>query len=541
MIGKNSNIDHNGNHNSINIMNNNNENQSDNNRAMNAMLVALMEKTGYTMVQENGQRKFGGPPPRWEGPPPPKGCEVFVGKIPRNCFEDELVPVFQTIGPIYEMRLMMDFSGSNRGYAFVMYTCTEDAKKAIVQLNNYQLKPGKYIGVVKSVDNCRLFVGGIPKCKTKEEILEEMSRVTEGVVSIILYNSPKDKTKNRGFAFIEYESHRAAAVARRKLMPGRIPLWGQALLVDWAEPEPEVDEETMSKVKVLYARNLMESTTEDVIREKFDEVRPGSVEKVKKLRDFCFVHFATREDAENALELLNGINLDGSVIEVTWAKPPDRAATNRNYLRPALNGPLTAYSYNPTAAYVDTHQFPSPYGVSASSVIAFPNAAAGRGTYVPRSPGRGRGRGAAGLRSGGRVFFPGGASRSTEFPIYNLPPGCHIVPANQLPIRPSKAPTQVLAEYCQKQNLGEPQYQMHSMIQQGNNGNEQLFVYKVHIPALNMQYAPRPFSRSPDEAKQIAANYALNAIGGMNWDGCEALQAFYEIPSSYPVTAAAHY
>lgn len=28
-----------------------------------AALLALMEKTGYNMVQENGQRKFGGPPP----------------------------------------------------------------------------------------------------------------------------------------------------------------------------------------------------------------------------------------------------------------------------------------------------------------------------------------------------------------------------------------------------------------------------------------------------------------------------------------------
>lgn len=26
-------------------------------------LLALMEKTGYSMIQENGQRKFGGPPP----------------------------------------------------------------------------------------------------------------------------------------------------------------------------------------------------------------------------------------------------------------------------------------------------------------------------------------------------------------------------------------------------------------------------------------------------------------------------------------------
>lgn len=28
-----------------------------------AALLSLMDRTGYSMVQENGQRKFGGPPP----------------------------------------------------------------------------------------------------------------------------------------------------------------------------------------------------------------------------------------------------------------------------------------------------------------------------------------------------------------------------------------------------------------------------------------------------------------------------------------------
>lgn len=72
-----------------------------------------------------------------------------------------------------------------------------------------------------SVDNCRLFVGGIPKTKKREEILAEMKKVTDGVVDVIVYPSAADKTKNRGFAFVEYESHRAAAMARRKLLPGQ--------------------------------------------------------------------------------------------------------------------------------------------------------------------------------------------------------------------------------------------------------------------------------------------------------------------------------
>ncbi|KAJ1216307.1 hypothetical protein NDU88_003911 [Pleurodeles waltl] len=267
-----------------------------------AALLALMETTGYNMVQENGQRKFGGPPPGWEGPPPPRGCEVFVGKIPRDMYEDELVPVFERAGKIYEFRLMMEFSGENRGYAFVMYTTKEEAQLAIRMLNNYEIRPGKFIGVCVSLDNCRLFIGAIPKEKKKEEIFDEMKKVTEGVVDVIVYPSATDKTKNRGFAFVEYESHRAAAMARRKLIPGTFQLWGHTIQVDWADPEKEVDEETMQRVKVLYVRNLMISTTEETIKAEFNKFKAGAVERVKKLRDYAFVHFFNREDAVSAIE-----------------------------------------------------------------------------------------------------------------------------------------------------------------------------------------------------------------------------------------------
>lgn len=215
-------------------------------------LVELMEATGYVITQTNGQRKFG-PPPDWNDAPPPRGCEVFIGKIPRDLYEDELVPVLQTIGKLYELRLMMDFSGNNRGYAFAVYTRREDAKQCVRALNNYEIRKGRTIGVCQSVDNCRLFVGGLPRKATKEEILAEMTAMTEGVRDVIVYASAADKTKNRGFAFVEYDSHRAAAMARRKLMTQGLELWGHHIAVDWAEPEAEVDEDIMAKVSTAGA------------------------------------------------------------------------------------------------------------------------------------------------------------------------------------------------------------------------------------------------------------------------------------------------
>ncbi|KAM6940550.1 RNA-binding protein 47 isoform 4-T6 [Xenentodon cancila] len=291
-------------------------------------LMNLMMRTGYSMVQENGQRKYG-PPPGWSSPAPPRGCEIFVGKIPRDVYEDELVPVFESVGRIYEMRLMMDFDGKNRGYAFVMYTEKHEAKRAVRELNNYEVRPGRLLGVCSSVDNCRLFIGGIPKTKKREEILEEVSKVTEGVLDVIVYASAADKMKNRGFAFVEYESHRAAAMARRKLMPGRIQLWGHQIAVDWAEPEIDVDEDVMETVKILYVRNLMMETSEETIRQIFSQWNPGCVERVKKIRDYAFVHFTSRDDAVQAMDHLNGTEIEGSCIEVTLAKPVDKEQYSR--------------------------------------------------------------------------------------------------------------------------------------------------------------------------------------------------------------------
>lgn len=61
--------------------------------------------------------------------------------------------------------------------------------------------------MVKSVDNSRLYIGRIPKDKDEEEIRTELDKLTEGIVKVIIYPCPEKKETNRGFAFIEYESH----------------------------------------------------------------------------------------------------------------------------------------------------------------------------------------------------------------------------------------------------------------------------------------------------------------------------------------------
>ena len=58
------------------------------------------------------------------------------------------------------------------------------------------------------------------------------------------------------------------------------------------------------QVKVLYVRNLKSDVTEEQLRDKFEE--HGKVERVKKVKDYGFVHFEDRDNALRAMELLNG-------------------------------------------------------------------------------------------------------------------------------------------------------------------------------------------------------------------------------------------
>ncbi|XP_033920635.1 probable RNA-binding protein 46 isoform X2 [Melopsittacus undulatus] len=350
-----------------------------------AALLALMERTGYSMVQENGQRKFGGPPPGWEGPPPPRGCEVFVGKIPRDMYEDELVPVFERAGKIYEFRLMMEFS--------------------------------------------------------------------------------------------EYESHRAAAMARRRLIPGTFQLWGHTIQVDWADPEKEVDEETMQKVKVLYVRNLMISTTEETIKAEFNKFKPGIVERVKKLRDYAFVHFFHRDDAVAAMSVMNGKCIDGASIEVTLAKPVNKEGTWKQH----FNGQISPSSEN---------------------LLGFPNKEDGHQKSLGKPVSL-------------PVHLNGQHSpvlTEVERCTYPFFPGIKLIPISMYSLKSShfSSAAMHLDYFCNKNNWAPPEYYLYSTTSQDG---EILLVYKVLIPGIadasQRIFMPDKLCTTVEDAKELAAQFTL--------------------------------
>ncbi|NXY24036.1 DND1 protein, partial [Atrichornis clamosus] len=228
------------------------------NQASKMALLAWEKETGIQLVQVNGQRRYGGPPPGWEGSPPPAGTEVYIGKLPQDIYENTLIPLFQSVGKLYEFRLMMTFSGLNRGFAYAKYSCQQDARNAIATLHRFQVREGCAIVVCRSTQKRELSVDGLATSVSLQDLEAVLKQVTEGVLSVTLHTSPYQRQAK--LAVLKYRSHQAAALAKKVLMEGNLRLRGAGIRVHWLHPELkqklQLWEEKPSSSQVHGGKNL---------------------------------------------------------------------------------------------------------------------------------------------------------------------------------------------------------------------------------------------------------------------------------------------
>ncbi|NWU20257.1 DND1 protein, partial [Dyaphorophyia castanea] len=205
------------------------------NEANKMALLAWEKETGIELVQINGQRRYGGPPPGWVGRPPPAGTEVFIARLPQDVYENTLIPLFESVGKLYEFRLMMTFSGLNRGFAYAKYASLQGARNAITTFHRFQVREGCTIVVCRSTQKRELVVSGLDISVSQQELEAVLQTVTEGILSVTLHASPCQRPAK--LAVLKYRSHEAAALAKKALMEGNLRLRGAGMRVDWLDPQ----------------------------------------------------------------------------------------------------------------------------------------------------------------------------------------------------------------------------------------------------------------------------------------------------------------
>ena len=75
---------------------------------------------------------------------------IFIGNIPFEITEEQLIDIFKEVGPVLSFRLMFDReTGRSRGYAFCEYADSETAASAIRNLSGYEIG-GRHLKVDKA-------------------------------------------------------------------------------------------------------------------------------------------------------------------------------------------------------------------------------------------------------------------------------------------------------------------------------------------------------------------------------------------------------
>ncbi|KAM8732895.1 dead end protein 1 isoform 2-T2 [Acanthopagrus schlegelii] len=205
-------------------------------------LETWLKATNTKLTQVNGQRKYGGPPEVWDGPTPGPRCEVFISHIPRDAYEDLLIPLFSSVGPLWEFRLMMNFSGQNRGFAYAKYGSSAEATSAIRLLHGHLMEPGFLLSVRRSVEKRHLCIGDLPAVTRQEDLLQVLRVLTEGVERVSLKAGPGIEGV---CAIVAFSSHHAASMAKKVLVEAFKRKFSLTISIKWLSAMKPSPDETL--------------------------------------------------------------------------------------------------------------------------------------------------------------------------------------------------------------------------------------------------------------------------------------------------------
>lgn len=195
----------------------------------------------YPLVCRSGERIIGPPVlmAKSMGNRPQAPCEIYVWDLPHFCSDKAIFEMFSRCGYIYEIRIIFDRFGWNRGIAFVTFVSPKSAKDAVRLFHGKNLFPDRpAIGARFSLGP-QLLICGIPSDDSEAAITIFLRNKLKGFKNMLL--PPKryfgGKPENVGHVFVNFDDYNNASEARSKLYDGTIVLWDRTALIEWAVPE----------------------------------------------------------------------------------------------------------------------------------------------------------------------------------------------------------------------------------------------------------------------------------------------------------------
>lgn len=254
-------------------------------------------------------------------------ASLYVGDLGSDVTEAHLFEIFNAIGPVASVRVCRDAATRRSlGYAYVNFHRPDDAEKAMSAMNFNDIR-GKQCRIMWSHRDPSLrksglgniFVKNLAKSIDNRQLYDTFSIFGSILSCKVAANA---KGESLGYGFVHFETEDAAQQAISKV-DGKL-IAGQKVNVAPFKSKRERGE-TKTRYTNIYVKNLPLDVTKDKLDEMFGKhgkITSSMLATAEdgKSRGFGFVNFETPEQAQDAVNALNNLQMGDKTLFVARAQ-----------------------------------------------------------------------------------------------------------------------------------------------------------------------------------------------------------------------------
>uniref|UniRef100_A0A671TLU5 Polyadenylate-binding protein n=1 Tax=Sparus aurata TaxID=8175 RepID=A0A671TLU5_SPAAU len=257
-------------------------------------------------------------------------ASLYVGDLHQDVTEAMLYEKFSPAGAILSIRVCRDMiTRRSLGYAYVNFQQPADAERALDTMN-FDVIKGRPVRIMWSQRDPSLrksgvgniFIKNLDKSIDNKALYDTFSAFG----NILSCKVVCDENGSKGYGFVHFETQEAAERAIEK-MNGML-LNDRKVFVGRFKSRKEREAELGARAKEftnVYVKNFGEDMDDEKLREVFNKYGNAMSIRVMtddsgKSRGFGFVSFERHEDAQRAVDEMNGKELNGKLIYVGRAQ-----------------------------------------------------------------------------------------------------------------------------------------------------------------------------------------------------------------------------
>uniref|UniRef100_A0A8I5NPU3 Polyadenylate-binding protein n=1 Tax=Papio anubis TaxID=9555 RepID=A0A8I5NPU3_PAPAN len=254
-------------------------------------------------------------------------ASLYVGDLHPDVTEAMLYEKFSPAGPILSIRVCRDMiTRRSLGYAYVNFQQPADAERALDTMN-FDVIKGKPVRIMWSQRDPSLrksgvgniFIKNLDKSIDNKALYDTFSAFG----NILSCKVVCDENGSKGYGFVHFETQEAAERAIEK-MNGML-LNDRKVFVGRFKSRKEREAELGARAKEftnVYIKNFGEDMDDERLKDLFGPALSVKVmtDESGKSKGFGFVSFERHEDAQKAVDEMNGKELNGKQIYVGRAQ-----------------------------------------------------------------------------------------------------------------------------------------------------------------------------------------------------------------------------